>query len=403
LPVTFEHLAVRVLNVVSLGYPAGGAETHVRDLSSVLRERGHIVATLASDAGPTKERFADFSFRQVPAQGLKKIAVTLYNADARRQLRGTIAVFRPDVVLLHTLQQVTPAPLFELKRIPTVLLVHGPEIYMRSILNWSLSAQDYRLPQRRRMRDLTPGGLVHYAFYRLVCRPAYRAGFRNVDEFVAYSAYMQDLLRAEGVPASYIPLGVQLLEPQPLPPGPPVVLFVGRLELEKGVFNLLSAYKELLPALPSARLVFAGDGKDRERLMAEARDIQPPVEFLGLVSRDQLPAVYARATVVVLPSVFVEAFGKVGPEALSSGRPVIASDSGGVREWLQPGKNGLLVRPGDVAQLRTSILSLLEDQGTLARMANDAPGSVSHLSIQAHSERFEELLRQVVTRSVPSK
>jgi glycosyltransferase involved in cell wall biosynthesis len=393
---------VRVLNVVSLGYPAGGAETHVRDLSIVLRERGHIVTTLASDEGPAQERFADLSFRQLPAHGLRKIGSTLYNTDARRQLRSALATFRPDVVLLHTLQQVTPAPLFELKRVPTVLLVHGPEIYTKSLLNWSLLASDYRLPQRRRMLDLTPGGLVHYAFYRLVCRPVYRAGFHNVDEVVAYSAYMQDLLRGEGLPASYIPLGVQLFQPQPLPPGPPVVLFVGRLEAEKGVFTLLSAYKDLLSALPSARLVFAGNGKDRDRLMAEASGLQPPVKFLGHVSRDQLPDVYAGSTIVVMPSVFVEAFGKVGPEALSSGRPVIASDSGGVREWLKPGKNGLLVGPGDVAQLTAAMLALLTDEGALARMANDAPGSVGHLSIQVHAERFERLLQDVVARSLVS-
>ncbi len=393
---------MRVLNVVSLGYPAGGAETHVRDLSIVLRERGHIVTTLASDEGPAQERFADLSFRQLPAHGLRKIGSTLYNTDARRQLRSALATFRPDVVLLHTLQQVTPAPLFELKRVPTVLLVHGPEIYTKSLLNWSLLASDYRLPQRRRMLDLTPGGLVHYAFYRLVCRPVYRAGFHNVDEVVAYSAYMQDLLRGEGLPASYIPLGVQLFQPQPLPPGPPVVLFVGRLEAEKGVFTLLSAYKDLLSALPSARLVFAGNGKDRDRLMAEASGLQPPVKFLGHVSRDQLPDVYAGSTIVVMPSVFVEAFGKVGPEALSSGRPVIASDSGGVREWLKPGKNGLLVGPGDVAQLTAAMLALLTDEGALARMANDAPGSVGHLSIQVHAERFERLLQDVVARSLVS-
>jgi glycosyltransferase involved in cell wall biosynthesis len=103
-----------------------------------------------------------------------------------------------------------------------------------------------------------------------------------------------------------------------------------------------------------------------------------------------------------MPSVFVEAFGKVGPEALSSGRPVIASDSGGVREWLKPGKNGLLVGPGDVAQLTAAMLALLTDEGALARMANDAPGSVGHLSIQVHAERFERLLQDVVARSLVS-
>jgi glycogen(starch) synthase len=176
-----------------------------------------------------------------------------------------------------------------------------------------------------------------------------------------------------------------------------VVLFVGRLEIEKGVFDLLSACKDLLSALPSARLVLAGNGKDRERL--KATELQPPVKFLGHVSRDQLPAVYASSTIVVMPSVFVEAFGKVGPKALSAGRPVIASDSGGVREWLQPGKNGLLVGPGDVAQLTAAMLSLLTDEDTLARMANDAPGSVSDLSIQVHAERFERLLHEVVARA----
>ena len=356
--------------------------------------------------GPVADRFADLSFRQVPAHGLKKVWGTVYNADARRQLRSTLATFRPDVVLLHTLQQVTPSPLFDLKGVPTILLVHGPEIYTKSLLNWSLLATDYRDPQRRRMLDLSPSGLLHYSFYRLVCRPVYRAGFHNVDEIVAYSAYMRDLLRGEGLPASYIPLGVKLLPPQPLPPGPPVVLFVGRLEIEKGVFSLLAAYKDLLSALPSARLVFAGDGKDRERLMAKAGnlvakagELAPPVEFLGRVSRDRLPAVYASSTIVVMPSVFVEAFGKVGPEALSTGRPVIASDSGGIREWLQPGKNGLLVDPGDVSQLREAMLSLLTDRDTLASMASYAPGSVSDLSIEVHAERFERLLQDVVARS----
>ncbi len=394
---------MKILNVVSYGYPAGGAETHVRDLSRVLTERGHIVKTLASDAGPSQDRFADFTFRQVPGHGLKKIAGTVYNADARRALRQVLSTFQPDIVLLHTMQQVTPAALFELKRTPTVLVTHGPEIYMKTLLNWSLSGKDYRLPERRRMRDLTPMGLVHFAFYRLACRPLYRRGFGNVDEFVVYSAYMQDLLRSEGLPASYIPLGVQLLHNQPLPSGPPVILFVGRLEGEKGVFTLLSAYRALLPSLPEARLVFAGDGKDRETLMAQAGDLRPPVEFLGHVSRDALAAVYGRSTIVVMPSVFVEAFGKVGPEALSAGRPVIASDSGGVREWLQPGRNGLLVKPGDVAQLKTSILSLLRDEDTLARMAEEAPRTVSHLSIEAHAGRFEELLHQVVARSVASR
>jgi len=391
---------MRVLNIVSLGYSAGGAETHVRELSSVLRDRGHVVATLASDLGPSDGRFDDFTFKRVPEHGFGKLAGTVYNRAARRSLREAMRTFEPDVVLLHTLQQVTPAPLFELGHVPTVLLVHGPEIYTRQLLIWSLASEDFRTSEERRLQNLTATGLLHYIFYRAICDPIYRVAFRRVDQIVAFSEHMRDLLQREGLAASYIPMGVKLFEPEPLPSDSASILYVGRIEWKKGVFSLLDAFAGVLRTNPSARLVLAGEGTDLARLKTEAqrRGIDGSMEYLGRLDRADLLAAYARSSIVVLPSIFVEAFGKVGPEALSVGRPVIASDSGGVGEWLQPGVNGLLVRPGDPRGLENSLIFLLENTSELKRLSSQAASSVAHLSIEKYADQFEALLERLTRR-----
>ncbi len=396
---------MRMLNVVSLGYPAGGAETHVRELSQAMRHRGHVIATLASDIGSTDDRFDDFTFSKVPEHGIRKLTNTIYNRAARRAMREAIRAFQPDVVVLHTLQQVTPAPLFELAGLPTVLLVHGPEIYTRQLLPWSLASRDFRTFQDRRLRNLTALGLSHYVFYRAFCDPLYRIAFRHVDEIVVFSQYMHSLLQREGLAASYIPLGVALFDPEPLPSGPPRILYVGRIEWNKGVFSLLDAFAGVLRTTPSAKLVLAGEGTDRARLQEEAqrRGIDGSLEFLGRVSRTDLQGVYASSDIVVMPSIFVEAFGKVGPEALSVGRPVIAFDSGGVREWLQPGINGLLAQPSDAKTLETSLSSLLENVDERRRLASNAAGTVAHLSIEKHTDQFEDLLDRLIRRQSESR
>jgi glycosyltransferase involved in cell wall biosynthesis len=394
---------MRVLNVVSLGYSAGGAETHVRELSNVLRARGHVVAAFASDIGPSDGRFDDYTFARVPERGFGKLVGTVYNRAARRSLREALDAFEPDVVVLHTLQQVTPAPLFELAHVPTVMLVHGPEIYTRQLLIWSLASGDFRTFDIRRLSNLTAAGMAHYAFYRAICDPLYRIAFRRVDEIVTFSAYMRDLLRKEGLAATYIPLGVTLFDPAPLPADLASILYVGRIEWNKGVFTLLDAFAGVLRSHPNARLVLAGEGAHLDRLKSEARrqGIDGSMEYLGRVGRTDLQAVYASCGIVVIPSIFVEAFGKVGPEALSVGRPVIASDSGGIREWLQPGLNGLLVRPGDARSLESSLLSLMENTTELERLSGNAAGSVAHLSIERHADQFEALLERVARHLRP--
>jgi glycosyltransferase involved in cell wall biosynthesis len=143
----------------------------------------------------------------------------------------------------------------------------------------------------------------------------------------------------------------------------PLVLFVGRLEREKGLEVLLEAWR-LAELGEGAVLALAGDGPLRDQAQG------PGVRTLGYVPRPRLPALYAAADVLVLPSVrtatFVEPWGLVVNEAMHQGTPVIASDAvGAVAGGLvRDGRNGLVAPAGDAGALAT----LLEAIGTNAEL-----------------------------------
>jgi glycosyltransferase involved in cell wall biosynthesis len=233
---------------------------------------------------------------------------------------------------------------------------------------------------------------------------------RLFDRFLVVSAYSGRELRAAPSRTRVIYGGA---DPERYAPDPSVgregVLFVGRLTPHKGVDRLIAA----LPA--GARLRIVGstghDANLPERdypslLRRLAQDHN--VNFLGPVSDDDLPALYRRAAVLVLPSVertcygreirVSELLGLAVLEAMASGTPVIASRLGGLPEVVQHGVTGFLVEPGNMAELRDRLAQLLQDQALAARLgANARALAVERFTWQACAERcldaYQELMQ----------
>ncbi len=118
----------------------------------------------------------------------------------------------------------------------------------------------------------------------------------------------------------------------------PVLLYAGRLSEEKGVMDLPKVLAQVRIKIPGARLVLAGTGPAEEKLKAAL----PDAEFLGWVDTQRLPAIYASAQILLLPSRF-DTFGCVVLEAMSCGLPVIAYNTKGPRDLIEDGKSGFLV------------------------------------------------------------
>jgi glycosyltransferase involved in cell wall biosynthesis len=165
------------------------------------------------------------------------------------------------------------------------------------------------------------------------------------------SHYMKDELTAAGAAeanVTVIPPFVHGLDTSAEPDGPACVLFVGRVVTAKGVHDAVSAWRRSGVELP---LVVAGTGAERQAVEVAG------AELLGWLAHEELARLYRRARAVMVPSRWQEPFGISGLEALTFGVPVVAYDSGGVRDW-HPGPG--LVPWGDVDALAAALAAAVK-------------------------------------------
>jgi len=143
--------------------------------------------------------------------------------------------------------------------------------------------------------------------------------------------------------------------------GETVCLMLARLHEEKGHRVLFDAIVKLLPRVGPWVVLLAGDGPHRAELECEVRrrGLQSVIRFLG--RRGDIPELISLSSVVVLPSL-AESFGFAALEAMSLGRPVVASRAGGIPEVVADGRTGLLASTGDAGALATALATVLENR-----------------------------------------
>jgi len=134
------------------------------------------------------------------------------------------------------------------------------------------------------------------------------------------------------------------------------VLYVGEVSCSKGVDVLIKAFARVKQSVPDAELVIGGKGRDRAQLEDLSRSLGlSGVEFLGFVPEADLAELYATAAVMVFPSRL--GFGLSSLEAMACGTPVVVAETLDAPEFISDA--GLLVKPGDAADLASSIERLL--------------------------------------------
>ena len=220
------------------------------------------------------------------------------------------------------------------------------------------------------------------AYRNVRTRPYARRVLAGADRFLATTSRARDALLLEGAASERIvvcPPGIDVeafataRTPQPPRDGSHLVLSAGRLVWEKGHQDLLRALALLrLRARADVRALIVGDGPEAGRLRALASELglAGVVEFRAAVPYDQMPALYAQASCLVLASLPVrfweEQFGMVLAEAMAGHLPIVASASGAIPEVAGPSAH--YVSPGDWVGLADTL-----EQGPLAA----APGTRS--------------------------
>lgn len=209
----------------------------------------------------------------------------------------------------------------------------------------------------------------------------------RAQRVVAISDYTRrELSRFNGIDAASVDVVPCALDPvwaeeqggarAEAPPAAPVLLTVGRLaacERYKGVDQVIRALPRIAQRVPLVRYVVVGDGDDRSRLEALAREVgvADRVEFRGRVSAEALAHAYAECALFVMPSER-EGFGIVFLEAALFGKPSLGGNHGGCPEVIEDGVTGYLVRHGDVDGLAEVAGRALAQPGLLADMGRAA-------------------------------
>ncbi|HEX9709659.1 MAG TPA: glycosyltransferase family 4 protein [Candidatus Thermoplasmatota archaeon] len=378
---------MRVAQVTSYFEPhLGGVETHVRELSRALTDRGVDVTVVCADTegSGARDRLYDFDVVRVPPRS------TLLKTPSMPGVADAVGGGKFDLVHSHTPPPVASwraARAARRARVPHVMTFHcDPEI------------------------PLPMGGLL-VDLWRLTYG---RATLRRTDRLVSTThSYASTSRTLWNYDTTVIPNGVDTEVFRPAQPGEALpdlpgepgfrVLAVGRLVQHKGIEQLIDAVSKL-PA--PAHLLVAGEGELRAAVEARARASPAAgrITFLGRVPHEDLPRLYRACDVFALPSVSrLEAFGIVALEAMASGLPVVASDMPGVREIVTEGMEGHLANPLDPLAFASRIDSLLRRPLRRARFGRNGRAKVvAGFTWDAVAGRVLELYEQVLAGGEPA-
>lgn len=365
--------------MVSWEYPPvviGGLGRHVHHLSTALAAAGHEVVVLSRrptgtdpSTHPSSDEVVDgvrviaaaqdpheFSFSTDMMAWTLAMGHSMTREGLSVKKRGTNRPWRPDVVHAHDWLVAHPAiTLAQFYDVPMVSTIHATEAGRHS--GWVSGAISRQ---------------VHAVESWLV---------RESDSLITCSASMADEITElfgpglagitvirNGIDAARWPFADR--RPRT---GPAELLYLGRLEYEKGVHDLIAALPRIRRTHPGTTLTIAGEGTQQEWLVEQARKhrVLKAIRFVGHLGHAQLLAVLHRADAAVLPSHY-EPFGIVALEAAAAGTPLVTSNIGGLGEAVINGQTGVSCPPRDVARLASAVRVVLDDPDAAQRRARAA-------------------------------
>jgi len=365
---------VRILYFLERFWPLiGGVEVISARVVPELRARGHeilVVTDREHDGLPERDEWAGVPIRRVSFLEPLRDRDLAGLAEARVQLAGIAAEHRPD--LAHV--TFTGAAVYFGRRsvlgAPVLASFHGA---------WPIMQAD-------------PGG----ALERMLAEALWVTGcaesaVRHLERIAPRVVAGKTSVVLNG----FDPPDDR--EPDPPPPGPPVLFGAGRLVTFKGFDVAIAAFAKAAPQLGDARLVIAGDGPERAALEQQAREagLADRVEFLGWLSPDDMHAAFARATAFVMTS-RREGLPLVAIEAAHASRPTLASDIDGLPEIVAHGRTGLLCPMDDIDAFAQGMVALVRDPRRASEMGRRArERALREFSARRHADDWDALYRRL--------
>jgi glycosyltransferase involved in cell wall biosynthesis len=411
----------------------GGPERYMMSVTELLQEQGHTVIPFALRLAQNwSTPYADYfvpppaesdqyklaQFKLSWRQKGQLVARATYSWEARRQLERLIHDAQVDLVyLLNICNYLSPSVIDAAHNL-------GVPVVMR-LSDYNFACASYRFLRHGRvctdcltqnsflpaLRHRCTEGSLLQTLGRVLPMTVHRLTniLGKVDAFVAPSPSMAEALIRFGCDSAkvhFVPSFVNTAQFQPTEtPSRTYALYAGRLDPDKGVHVLLDAWAKLGDGANVIPLYIAGTGTAVDELQAQAAQhphLATHVHFLGQLSGEALLTTLQNAAFVIAPSLWMDNSPMAVYESLACGKPVIASDIGGLRGQVTHGENGFLFPTGNASALAGYAQQLMQDEQLLAQMSEAARNTaVAHFSPPAHWQKLSQLFNTLTPPNLP--
>ena len=346
--------------------------------------------------------------------------LSLHNPQTVRPLRDLLLKLRPDVVHAHNIHLNLSYAAFGIAHqlgIPVVWTAHDtmPIVYTK-LTHWIdpaaavpdqfISPDRYRLPRWYNARQM-----------RLRYNPLRNRSIRNeitnhVRTRLAVSNAQRQALEANGLPPFEVvyngidptqydgqeiaALSTALRERWQLV-GKKVVLFAGRLTIEKGSQQLFAAMQQIAVRVPEAKLLILTNHVDDWKLSPYYDVLVNHVQFGGWLDGSDLLAAFKVADVICIPSIFLDCAPMVILEGMAAERPVVASVFGGASELVAEGETGYIVNPYNIGQIADRLVDILTNSAASLAMGLAGRRRVeTHFLLAQQTSKFEMIYQRLI-------
>lgn len=348
----------------------GGGDAVLRLERQAYEKAGYEVFTFSQsakrDATATDH---DFICRESNQRFINKIGKFIAAPHVHESIKRVIKETKPDLIRVHLVSKY-PASIYRaLEGHNVVQTLHGPNLFCATSWgNLRRDSSDCELGIGLKCWQRGCASLVNTSLYSWLDYRVQPSVKKVVNLFHCPSKQIEHKARSLGYgPTIHIPLGIDrdfMTADATCHEGTPTLIYVGALVKEKGLLTLPDALQLIKAQVPNVKLLLCGRGELHTHLRQkfDERKLSENVEFMGFVPHREMFKHFKNSHVLVLPSIWAEQFGLVGPEALACGVPCVASRVGGIPEWLHDGKWGYLVPPRDPAILAERVVRLLKDK-----------------------------------------
>lgn len=290
--------------------------------------------------------------------------------------------------------------------IPFIVTVH--EVFMRKI----------RDEASRSFKNLIKSG-NNYFKYRIRFHRRYRMILNRAVKIIAVGVQQScDLKREYEISDNKIKIVSNGIDTDQFRPdsaedlkaklklsGEKIVVAPGRIDKYKGFDVLISAFHLVLKKWKDAKLIIVGNGPfqmDLEK-MANSLGIEDRVLFTGRIPYEDMPKYYNIAEVIAFPTLRTECFPLVALEAMSCGKPIVASRIGGLMEIIKDGIDGILAEPGDISDLEKKLLMLFDNDNLRAELGERARNKIiKRFSLERMVDETIDVYQEVLNASTQS-